>query len=112
MDKKHGMPHCSQMINMPRHTPLTGTSCIVELTLLLDLSFVLLGIKVNLIEPGFISTDMTGGMSPERKKDISRNIPLGKFGTAEEVAKLVTFLAGGNTYITGQSIVIDGGLSL
>ncbi len=72
----------------------------------------LLGIKVNLIEPGFITTDMTGGMSAERKKDVALNIPLGKFGTTSEVAKLVTFLAGSNTYITGQSIVIDGGLSL
>jgi 3-oxoacyl-[acyl-carrier protein] reductase len=68
-------------------------------------------IRVNLVEPGFIETDMTASMSEKAKEKILRNIPLNRFGQAEEVANLVEFLVSDNgSYITGQCIRVDGGL--
>ncbi len=65
-------------------------------------------IRVNAVAPGFIKTDMIEGIE---EKDYKRLIPLGKFGTAENVADLVTFLASDKSaYITGEVISINGGL--
>src|SRR6266850_2616809 len=59
-------------------------------------------ITVNAIAPGFITTDMTSGLSDEIKKTIQAQIPLGKTGTPEDVANTVAFLASGEAnYITG-----------
>lgn len=66
-------------------------------------------IQVNAVAPGFICSDMTAGLE-EKYID---HIPLRRLGTAEEVARLLLFLASDScTYITGQTIVIDGGLSI
>ena len=68
-------------------------------------------ITVNAIAPGFITTDMTAGLSDEIKKTIQSQIPLGKTGTPEDVANLAAFLASNEaSYITGQVICIDGGM--
>jgi len=68
-------------------------------------------ITVNAIAPGFISTDMTAGLSEEIKKTIQAQIPLGKTGTAEDVANAVAFLASAEaSYITGQVLCVDGGM--
>ena len=68
-------------------------------------------ITVNAIAPGFITTDMTAGLSDEIKKTIQSQIPLGKTGTAEDVANAVAFLASGEaSYITGQVLCVDGGM--
>lgn len=65
-------------------------------------------ITVNAIAPGFIKTDMTGELN---EKELSVQIPVGRFGYADEVAELAGFLASGNAaYITGQVIGINGGL--
>lgn len=65
-------------------------------------------ITVNAIAPGFIKTDMTEGLN---EKELSAQIPVGRFGLAEEVADLAGFLASENAgYITGQVIGINGGL--
>ncbi len=68
-------------------------------------------ICVNAIAPGFIQTDMTAKLPEDVKQKMLANIPLGKFGTAVDVAKTCLFLAGGDSdYITGQVIVVDGGM--
>lgn len=69
------------------------------------------GITVNAIAPGFITTDMTAGLSDEIKKTIQSQIPLGKTGTSEDVANAVAFLASSEaSYITGQVLCVDGGM--
>ena len=68
-------------------------------------------ITVNAIAPGFITTDMTAGLSDEVKKTIQAQIPLGKTGTPEDVANAVAFLASAEAaYITGQVVCVDGGM--
>jgi 3-oxoacyl-[acyl-carrier protein] reductase len=68
-------------------------------------------ITVNAIAPGFITTDMTAGLSDEIKKTIQSQIPLGKTGTSEDVANAVAFLASNEaSYITGQVLCVDGGM--
>lgn len=68
-------------------------------------------ITVNSIAPGYIETDMTEGIEPEIKKEILNKIPLSRFGKADEIAKLVEFLISEEaSYITGQTIHINGGL--
>ena len=69
------------------------------------------GITANVVAPGFIATDMTDGMDPAARDLYLALIPLGRLGTAAEVAAAVSFLAGpGGAYITGQVIHINGGL--
>lgn len=68
-------------------------------------------VNVNAIAPGFIETDMTDALSEKVKEQAVAQIPLGRFGKAEEVAELAGFLAGSNSnYITGQVFHIDGGM--
>lgn len=68
-------------------------------------------ILVNAVAPGFIDTDMTKVLSDEIKENINKQIPLKRMGTAEEIAKVVKFLASDDSsYITGQVINIDGGM--
>ena len=68
-------------------------------------------ITVNAIAPGFITTDLTAGLSDEIKKTIQAQIPLGKTGTSEDIANAVAFLASAEAgYITGQVLCVDGGM--
>lgn len=70
-------------------------------------------ITVNAVAPGYIDTDMTAGLTEENKSQMLNNIPLGRLGTPEDVAAAVAFLAGGGAgYITGQIIVVDGGMAM
>lgn len=69
------------------------------------------GITVNAVAPGYIDTEMTEKLPENLKQDFLRSIPLGRFGTSDEVAETVLFLAGpGAAYITGQVIGVNGGL--
>jgi 3-oxoacyl-[acyl-carrier protein] reductase len=69
-------------------------------------------IRVNAVAPGFIETDMLRDLKEEYKSQIINQIPLCRFGRPEEVARVVRFLGSDEaSYITGQTIVIDGGMS-
>jgi len=68
-------------------------------------------ITVNAVAPGFITTNMTAGLSDEIKNTIQSKIPLGKTGTPEDIANAVAFLASVEaSYITGQVLCVDGGI--
>ena len=69
------------------------------------------GIRFNAITPGFITTDMTDELPKDIKENYEKNIPLGRFGSANEVANAVAFLLSDNsTYITGEILKVNGGL--
>lgn len=70
-------------------------------------------IRVNAIAPGFIESDMTHGINEEMKKQFMANIPLGRYGQADDVAEAVVFLASDmSRYITGQVLSVCGGLNI
>lgn len=69
------------------------------------------GITVNMVAPGFIATDMTAAMTDKAKEVTLQGIPLKRMGEAEDVANAVLFLVSDNaSYITGQTINVDGGM--
>jgi 3-oxoacyl-[acyl-carrier protein] reductase len=69
------------------------------------------GVRVNAIAPGFIDTDMTGAMDETVRKRLYAQIPMGRPGTARDVARVARFLAEEANYVTGQIWTMDGGLS-
>ncbi|MBE0542158.1 MAG: 3-oxoacyl-[acyl-carrier-protein] reductase [Verrucomicrobia bacterium] len=69
------------------------------------------GITVNALAPGFTETDMTADLKPEMKELVLKQIPLGSFGQAEDIAHAAVFLASpAARYITGQVLAVDGGM--
>ena len=69
------------------------------------------GITVNAIAPGFIETDMTDSLPDDQKEALASQIPMGRLGTTDEIAQAVLFLAGdGGSYITGQTLHVNGGM--
>ena len=69
------------------------------------------GVTVNAIAPGFIETDMTDSLPDEQKEALAGQIPMGRLGTTDEIAQAVLFLAGdGGSYITGQTLHVNGGM--
>lgn len=70
-------------------------------------------ITVNAVAPGYIQTDMTAQLKEETRNAILQNIPLGRLGTAEDVANVCLFLASEEaSYITGQTLCVDGGMAI
>ena len=71
------------------------------------------GIRVNVVAPGYISTDMTETLAEEMQTEVLRAIPLGRLGKPEDVAKVVRFLVSPEaSYITGQTLCVDGGMEI
>ncbi|MGD2052296.1 MAG: 3-oxoacyl-[acyl-carrier-protein] reductase [Acidimicrobiia bacterium] len=71
------------------------------------------GITVNVVAPGFIETDLTADLAAASTERMLANISVGRFGRPEEIASVVGYLASDEAgYITGQAIVVDGGLAL
>ncbi|MBT7521844.1 MAG: SDR family oxidoreductase, partial [Nitrospina sp.] len=69
------------------------------------------GITVNAIAPGFIETDMTDNLPEDQKAALASQIPMGRLGTVDEVAKAALFLASDSgSYITAQTLHINGGM--
>ena len=101
---------------------LRGASCevgyaatkaaVVGLTRSLALEVAPSGIRVNAIAPGCIETDMVKGLGEETKAMLVEETPIGRLGTPEDIANLVSFLASEKAgFITGQDIVVDGGMT-
>ncbi|HOY85508.1 MAG TPA: SDR family oxidoreductase, partial [Candidatus Syntrophosphaera sp.] len=71
------------------------------------------GVRVNAIAPGFIETEMTATLPAEVVASYAKAIPLQKMGTPADVARLCLFLAADDSgYLTGQTIAVDGGLTM
>ena len=69
------------------------------------------GITANVVAPGYVETELTGGLPENVKERILGQVPVGRFGEPEEIAEVVAFLAGeGAAYVTGQTIAVDGGM--
>jgi 3-oxoacyl-[acyl-carrier protein] reductase len=71
------------------------------------------GITTNIVAPGFIETDMTDALTDDQRSAILGQIPAGRYGSTEEVAAVVAFLAGADAaYLNGAVIPVDGGLGM
>ena len=111
-----------RIINIASPSALTGRAGqtnysaskggIVSFTKSLSKEMAKLGITVNAVCPGLISTPMTENLDQETKESFMRMIPMGKFGSPEDIANAVLFLASEKTgYVTGQVLAVDGGLT-
>ena len=71
------------------------------------------GITVNAVAPGYVETKLTGSLPENVKEQIRSQVPAGRFGEPEEIAEVVTFLAAEEAgYVTGQTIAVDGGMTM
>jgi 3-oxoacyl-[acyl-carrier protein] reductase len=71
------------------------------------------GVTANVVAPGYVETELTSSLSEKVKDQIRGQVPAGRFAEAEEVAEVVAFLAGeGAGYITGQTVAVDGGMTM
>jgi len=104
----------SGVVGMPRQTNYAASKAgIIGFTKSLAKEVASYNIRVNAVAPGFIETDMLKDLKEEYKDQIIKQIPLSGLGKPEEVAKTVKFLVSENaSYITGQTVVIDGGMSM
>lgn len=84
---------------------------IIGMSLSMAKEFGRLGVRVNVVAPGLIETDMTSDLSDSIRAEMIKRIPMNNFGVSEDVAHLVDFLASDRArYITGQVMRVDGGL--
>jgi 3-oxoacyl-[acyl-carrier protein] reductase len=99
------------MGNVGQANYVTAKAGIIGLTKALAKEYASKGITANAVAPGFIESDMTANLPEELKKAYLSQIPVGRFGKGEEVAKVVAFLSSDDAaYINGQTIIVDGGM--
>lgn len=114
--------HCGRIINISSMWGVTGASCetvysgakaaVIGFTKALARELAPSGINVNCIAPGAIDTKMNDILTDEEKAEFAEQIPMGRFGTPDEIAGVVSFLAGADSsYVTAQVITVDGGLT-
>ena len=101
------------MKGMPGQTNYCASkSGIIGFTKALAVELAKYGIRVNAVAPGYIKTDMTASINEKVKEQMYSQIPMGREGTVEEVAPIVeVLLSDAASYITGQIISIDGGIT-
>ena len=90
-------------------------AALVNLTRTAALEWASSGVRVNAVAPGWIETDMNaqGRQNPDWNRQVLSSIPLERWGTPEEIAQVVAFLASdASAYITGQTIAVDGGMTM
>lgn len=86
---------------------------LIGLTKSMAKEFASRNIRVNAVAPGYIDTDMTHDLSPELKETMLKVVPLGRTGTPEEIASAVLYLASpASSYVTGQTLIVDGGMGM
>lgn len=111
-----------KIINISSMWGVYGASCetvysatkaaVIGLTKALARELAPSNIQVNCVAPGAIDTKMNNNLSEADKADFAQEIPMGRFGTAAEIAGVVSFLAGKDSdYVTAQVITADGGLT-
>ena len=113
--------HSGSIINISSMWGQTGGSCevhysavkagIIGLTKALAKEVAPSGVRVNCVAPGIIETDMLSGFTAEELGDLRAEVPLGRLGSAEDIADAVVFLASEKaSYITGQVLAVNGGV--
>ncbi|MEI8349641.1 MAG: 3-oxoacyl-[acyl-carrier-protein] reductase [Candidatus Omnitrophota bacterium] len=108
------MSSVSGITGLPRQTNYSASKAgIIGFSKALAKEVAAYGVRVNVVCPGFINTDMVSGLRDDFKKEIINSIPQKRLGEANEVAYLCVFLASDQaSYITGETIKIDGGLAI
>jgi 3-oxoacyl-[acyl-carrier protein] reductase len=103
----------SGLVGIPGQTNYSAAkAAIIGFTRSLSKELAPAGVAVNAVAPGFVDTDMLSGFSEAQKQAAVARVPMRRFATAAEVAKLVSFLAlDCPNYVTGQTLVIDGGMT-
>lgn len=107
---------CASFLSIPKAPAYTTSkSAVIGVTRALADHGAGKGVRANMVAPGFIETRMTSGLeeNPDFKAKLLRTIPMRRFAQPEEVASVILFLASdAASYVTGQSIIVDGGLVL
>lgn len=108
-----------KIINVSSVWGVCGASCesvysaakggVIAFTKAMAKELALSGVTVNCVCPGVIDTDMNSHLTADDRRELEDEIPMGRFGTPEEVAKVIAFFIDGADYVTGQVVCVDGG---